>query len=190
MKNSEHEDKSLLEKIRHGNESAYKKIYDKYHKALYRVAHKYLRNKELAEDAVHDIFLKLWDNRKRMNRSGSLRGFLFTALKNHVLNMINRDKMKLKKKIKLTYEKKIDRLETGNIIALSEYRDLYQKAVRELPEKRREVFELRTKEGLTNNEVAQYLEVSMHTVKSQYYKASKFVRTYVNRRINNKETGT
>ncbi|MCW9707585.1 RNA polymerase sigma factor [Fodinibius salsisoli] len=186
---SGYEDRILLGRLKQGSETAFKKIYDKYHRSLYRVAKKYLRNKELAEDAVHDIFLKLWHHRAKMNQSGSLKGFLFTSLKNHVLNLIDRDKRKLKKRVTLSYEKKMDGLENSNVIDLAQYRGLYQEAVEELPDKRREVYRLRVKEGLTNNEVAEYLDVSIHTVKSQYYKASNFVKKYVSEHLS-KPTGT
>lgn|SRR5699024_3444065 len=179
----------LLEQIKAGEEDAFRLIYDKYHQRLYRLALKYLRSNKLAEDAVHDVFVKLWKKRKTLNESGSLKGFLFTATKNHVLNMIDRNKRKVKKHILLRYEKKVEHQEPSNVIDLSTYRKLHQKAVKELPQKRRKVYELRTEDGLRNQEVADYMEISIHTVKSQYYKASKFIREYVNERINRK-TGT
>lgn len=182
-------DRILLQKLKIEDEKAFRKIYLKYHKKLYRVALKYLRNKPFAEDAVHDVFVKLWDNRKKLKASGSLKGFLYTAMKNHVLNVIDKDRRRLKKHVKISYEKKISRLEAPNVIELSEYRGLYKSAVEQLPEKRREVFELRTEEGLTNREVAEYLEISVHTVKSQYYKASTFIKEYVRKNIS-RDTGT
>jgi RNA polymerase sigma-70 factor (ECF subfamily) len=106
---------------------------------------------------------------------------------NHVLNIIDRQKRTLKKEIELAYEKKMDQREEGeNVIVLSEYRDIYQEAVNQLPPKRREIFELRMKEGLTNGEAAEYLELSIHTVKSQYYKALKFIKAYVAEHIDAK----
>jgi RNA polymerase sigma-70 factor (ECF subfamily) len=189
MEYGESEDQVLLKKIKAGDESSFRKIYLKYHKKLYRVALKYLRGKSLAEDAVHDIFVKLWDNRKKLKTSGSLKGFLFTSIKNHVLNVIDKDKRRVKKHIKLSYERKIKNMERDNVIALSEYRSFYQSAVEQLPEKRRKVFELRTSDGLTNREVAEYMEISIHTVKSQYYKASTFIKEYVHQHMK-RETGS
>lgn len=103
--------------------------------------------------------------------------------------MINSNKRKLKKHVKLLYEREVERLESNNVIVLSEYKELYELATTKLPEKRREIFKLKADEGLTNKEVADYLGISIHTVKSQYYKASNFIRDYVNEHINRK-TGT
>lgn len=185
MGNKEPQDKFLLVRLKKDDEKAFREIYTNYHQQLFHVAKRYLRSKELAEDAVQDIFVKLWNNRKRLKGSGSLRGFLFTSLKNHVLNMVNRHKRKLRKEVELIYEKEMEE-ETSNVIALSDYREHYDIAVQQLPEKRREVFRLRINEGLTNREVAEYLNISINTVKSQYYKATLFIKKYMKENIHSR----
>src|SRR5699024_2927378 len=125
---SDNGDSVLLQRLRKGNENSFRKIYLKYHKQLFRVALKYLRSKSLAEDAVHDVFVNLWDNREKLKSSGSLKGFLFTATKNHVLNVIDKDRRRLKKHVKHSHEKKMSRMETDNVFDLSEYRGLYKSA--------------------------------------------------------------
>lgn len=183
------DDDALIKGLKRGDENAFCEIYERYHNRLYGVAKKYLRSKKLAEDAIHDTFLKLWHNRQKLSTSGSLKGFLFTTIKNHVLNIINHDKRKIEKYTKFSYQQKMQREASDNVIAISEYRDQYDKAVERLPEKRREIFYLRTEEGLTSKETAQYLGVSIHTVKSQYYKATKSIRRYVDKNIK-RGTGT
>lgn len=182
------EEKKLIRQLKEDDEAAFRKIYLKYHKELYTVAIKYLRSRELAEDAVHDIFVKLWDNRNNLNSSGSLSGFLFTALENHVLNIIDARKRKSGKKAKLSKEKDQEKA-SDNIPPISEYRKLYQEAIEKLPQARRQVFELRIKEGLTNKEVAEYRGISINTVKSHFYQASKFIREYVSKHVGD-NTGT
>lgn len=183
MAKEESEDEKLIRKLKDDDKDAFRQVYLKYHQELHALAVKYLRSQNLADDAVHDIFVKLWENRDRLERSGSLSGFLFTAMKNHVLNMVGAHKRKLKKNIKIAYEKDQKENLSDNLIDFSNYQQLYQEAIEKLPSRRREVFNLRIKEGLTNQEVADFLEISIHTVKSQYYKASKFIRKYVKERI-------
>ena len=177
------QDLDYLLKVKTGNEQSFRLVYEKYHKPLYHIALKYLRNKELAEDAVHDVFIKLWNNRKKLDSSGSLRGFLFTATKNHVLNMLASDKEKLKKHVLFHYQRKVDSQVPSNVSSLSAYRELCQRAILQLPERRREIFELRNNDGLTNQEIAQYLEISENTVKVHYYKATNYIREFVNENI-------
>lgn len=182
-------DHELLLKVKSGSEQYFRLVYERYHEPLYRIALKYLRNKQLAEDAVHDVFIKLWNNRRKLDASGSLKGFLFTATKNHVLNMLTREKEIIKKHVLLQYQNKVDRKMPVNVNSLSEYREHYQHAVLQLPPKRRQVFELRTVDRLTNKEVAQYLGISENTVKVHYYKATNFIREFVTKYLSRK-TGT
>lgn len=183
------EEKKLIRRLKDDDEDAFRKIYVEYHKELYTVAGKYLRSKELAEDAVHDVFVKLWDNRKKIQASGSLSGYLFTALENHVINMIETRRRKLKKKARLSDEKNEEKEATDHVVPFSEYQKYYEEAIKKLPQARREVFELRMKEGLTNQEVAEIRGISIHTVKSHFYKASKFIREYVSKHADS-NTGT
>lgn len=185
----EKSDSKLLQKLKSGNKQSFKAVYLKYHKQLYSVAFRYLRSKELAEDAVHNVFLNLWNHRRSLDLKGSLSGFLFTAVKNEVLNTISHKKRKVKKHILLAYEKKQLSAEPDNIFSLAEYKEYYQSAIEQLPEKRRRIFELRTKDGLTNREIANFMGISIHTVKSQFYKASLFIREYVTSHIK-RDTGT
>lgn len=177
------EEQKLIRELKEGKETAFRKVYLKYHKELYTIAIKYLRSKELAEDAVHDVFVKMWDYRGQLDKSGSLSGFLFTALENHVLNIIDAKKRKLRKINKLSKEKRQEWNATDKVIPFSEYRKIYQDAIEKLPEARREVFKLRIKEGLTNKEVSQIRGISINTVKSHFYKASKFIKKYVSEHL-------
>lgn len=169
-------DKFLLKKLKSGDKESFRKVYLKYHEKLYHIALKYLRSKDLAEDAVQDVFIKLWDTKENLKTNGSLGGFLFTAIKNHVLNMIDSRKRKIKKEALIRKDLKDQKLNTASVIVLSEYKELYRSLIQQLPEKRREIYELRVKDGLTNKEIAQYLDISIHTVKSQYYKASNYIK--------------
>ncbi len=176
----------LLLRVKAGNEHAFKLVYQEFHQVLYGIALKYLRNKELAEDAVHDVFIKLWNNRRKLSTTGSLKGFLFTATKNHVLNMLTSNRDKVKKHILIQYEQKMDLEPHTNVNSLAEYRELCREAAEHLPDRMKEVFELRSNEGLTNQEVAEYLGISENTVKVHYYKATTFIRDFANKNKNRK----
>lgn len=179
MTENNRENQILLYRIKQGDERAFRRAYDAYHNELYDAAFKFLRTKEQAEDAVHDVFVKLWDNRKTLRTSGSLKGFLFTAVKNHVLNIIDSNKRELQRNIKFNYEEQRKILVDDIEIELADYMPIVNEAIALLPESRRRVFNLRYKEGLTSNEVAEYLDISVHTVKSQHYKAVKFIREHI-----------
>lgn len=172
---------TLASEIKKGGKGALKKLYNRYHKQLYFVAKRYLKNEELAEDAVQDVFLKVWDKRERLDQERSIEGFLFTVLKNHVLNMVRDEK---------TRQKMLDEIRQANTakesshaaderVIYSEYKNLLDRAINKLSPAKKEVFKLRSRQGLTNKEIADRRGVSKHTIKTQYYLGSKYVRNYL-----------
>lgn len=177
-------ERDLVKKILKGNKRALREIYERYHEQLYYVAKRYLKDETLAEDAVQDIFLKIWKKRKKLDPSRSIKGFLFSMLKNHVIDMIR--KRKTRNKVKYGYKKLSEdnqlRNSTIEKLILSEYKDLVIQALSELTPAQRKVFKMRSFEGLSNAEVAEKNNVSIHTVKTQYYHSSKFIREYLGKR--------
>src|SRR5699024_11466806 len=146
MTKDKKENQILIFRIKRGEEKAFRQAYNEYQNDLYRVALKYLRTRELAEDAVHDVFVKLWNKKGTLKTSGSLRGFLFTALKNHVFNMLDSHKRELKRNIEFLYDEQA-RTTEDNAETLSKYRPALDEAIGLLPESRRRVVNLRLKEG-------------------------------------------
>ncbi len=172
---------TLAGEIKEGNTGALKKLYDRYHRQLYYVAKRYLKNKEFAEDAVQDVFLKIWDKRQSLDQNLSVEGLLFTMLKNHVLNMI-RDEDRRKRiieEVKQTAKTKESAQMVEGEVIYSEYENFLNKAISKLSPAKQEVFKLRSIEGLSNEETAEKRNVSKHTVKTQYYLGSKLIRNYL-----------
>lgn len=173
------EDKTISNQLKKGDKEALREAYTKYHTQLYGVAVKYLKSKNLAEDAVHDVFIKLWNHRQKLDTQKSLKGFLFTSMKNHVLNMIRNHKRDVEKNMSYALLRPVSQNKTESELTLKNYKKVFEDALQELPEGKREVFDLKMKSGLSNKKIAEKLDVSVNTVKSQYYKASRFIKGYL-----------
>ncbi|MCW9705312.1 RNA polymerase sigma factor [Fodinibius salsisoli] len=173
-------DQQLVQKIRDGDREAFKKLYDRYHKQLYFLAKRYLKDQYLAEDAVQDIFIKIWNKRAKL-RESSLKGYLFAMMKNHLIDTIRKQKSstKVKEEFKKVSQQKPRREKTAEKIIYDEYREMVHKALDNLSPEERKVFEMKNFEGLSNAEVADKKDVSVNTVKTQFYLGSKYVRNYL-----------
>lgn len=174
---SPREDKTIIINLKRGDKGALREIYTKYHKQLYGLAFKYLKSKKLAEDAVHDVFIKLWRYREKLDSRKSLKGFLFTSMKNHVLNMIRNHKREVEKNMNYANLKPVSQNKTEANLAYKSYKKVFEAALENLSEGKREVFNLKMETGLSNKAIAEKLDISVNTVKSQYYKASKFIKS-------------
>lgn len=173
-------DKELAIKIKQGDNAAFKALYDKYHRQLYFVAKKYLKDEQLSEDAVQDIFVKVWDTKEELNPNKSIKSFLFTILKNHVLNKIRRHgtRQKVLDYYKKNIHNKIVNTPIDELL-FEEYKEVFSRAIKQLTPSQREVVKMKMVEKYTNEKIASIRNVSVNTVKTQYYLGSKFVREYL-----------
>lgn len=174
-------DTNLVKRFKRGEVRAFRRIYDLYHKPIYAIALKYLKSEALAEDAVHDIFIKLWDYRGKLDANKPVKGFLFTTAKNHVLNMIRDSKRARQKNKAYGQLRSISKNTTLHKLTLENYQQVFDECLKKLPDGKRKVFELKMNQNLSNQDIADRLDVSVNTIKSQYYKASKFIKEQLNK---------
>ena len=172
-------DTILSQKIREGSEKAFREIYDRYHIQMYFIAKKYVKDPGLSEDAVQDIFVKLWTKRHKLDETKSIKAFLFTMLRNHVLNMIRDRRDEIVSIASMNMEILPKKNLTDDEMLYKEYHDIVQKGLDELSGRKREVFELKAFNGHSNSEVADLLKINIRTVKTHYYNSSKFIRAYL-----------
>lgn len=171
-------DDELLCLLRKGDEKAFTEIYERYHKQLYIVAYKYLKDKDMSKDAIQQIFLKLWELRMLFNIQINLRNYLFTMLKNYLLNEIRNNYTALEKNYELAqqtteYEDEIlSKLEKKELTT-----QLYQ-AIDKLPEQKKIICLYKLTDGLSNQEIAEKMQISIPTVKTHYSQAIKHLRNH------------
>ncbi len=177
----------LVLALKSSDHDALKKLYDQFYLDLYYFALKYLRNKALAEDAVQDTFIVIWDERFRVDANKSIRAFLFTILKNQILNIIR----KYKKEILTAFENQIsvpvptypdeESMNQGKGLKITE---VIMKVVERLPERQKEIFIKKVLDGNKNNQVANDLAISENTVKVHYQRSLKTIKAYLNNHYN------
>lgn len=177
----QYDDPDLVTLIKQGNKHAFEAIFRRYHRRLYFMAMKYLKNSDLAEDAVQDIFLKLWETREKLDPEKSVRKFLFTCMKNHIMNMIRNRKNKLLDGYEMNQETVPDDKDILDDLYYSECKNAIQNGLSGMSERKRKVFELKVFEGLSNPEVADKLSISINTVKVHYYNSSQHIKAVLNK---------
>ena len=156
-----------IEKIRQGDELAFKELFDEYYQALCVFATTYLKDDTLAADIVQESFVKFWKRRADFNDTFNIKSFLYTIVRNHCLNSIRDNKLKREDLSVVMSEE----FYTETLIEEEAYRIFYE-AVNALPPQTRQVIQL-SLDGLKNSEIAERLgvaESSVHTLKKIAYK--------------------
>ena len=174
-------DDELLILLQKGNERAFTAIYERYHKLLYVLAYKYLKDNDTAKDAVQQIFLKLWESRSLFSIHINLRNYLYTMLKNHLLNEIRNNYTALEKNYELAQETIEYENEILSKLEEKEMTEQLYRAIDSLPEQKKAVCLYKLKDSLSNQEIAEKMQISIPTVKTHYSQAIKLLREHFNK---------
>ena len=177
------DDDKLFARISQGDEEAFTIVYNKYHKLIYVLAYRYLMSVEMAEDVVQHVFTRLWEYRSELCVSISLKNYLFTMTKNHVLNLIRNENSALIKNYEIVQAIPVYADDLIEKLEEKEMMSLFYQAVELLPPQKREICLMKIKEELSNQEIADKLKLSINTVKTHYSEALKLLRLHLGKML-------
>lgn len=173
---SAYTDAKLLSLVKQGDKEAFDCIYKKYWDILFDQAFKRVKSKEDAEEIVQELFIYLWINREKIHVTHTLFSYLSTAVKYRVFNHVRRNIVE-EKHLSSSLNADPKHIETvEESILYNDLRAAYEKEVKKLPERCREVYTLRREEDLSFKEIAEKLNISVNTVDKQLAKALKKLR--------------
>jgi len=162
--------------VQNGDENAFRSLFMKYFARLCAFVHTIIRSEDKAQDVVQKVFVKLWEKRFALNITETLFGYLLTSCKNESFNYMKSEKTreKYEQNYAEDYQSTMDmgiKLGSNENVSV-----LIGKAIEQLPVKCRDIFRLSKQEGLSYQEIAQYLSISEKTVENQIGIALKKLR--------------
>ena len=164
----------LKKKFVKGDRKAFDTIYEMYADAMYSVCLRYTRNVDEAADMLQDGFIKIYQNRGKFNTEQEFGPWIKRIIINEAINHYRANK-----KFDLVEEDSFfeEVEEPFELEESSNLKDILLEIIRELPEGYRAVFNMFVFDNLTHNEIADYLNVSVNTSKTQLSKARKMIKT-------------
>lgn len=170
-------DALYLKGIKEGDRIVFEQLFREFYPLLCNYARRYTHDKSTAEEVVQDFFCKLWDKHNEIQVNTALYSYLRKAIINHSLNYAR----------KLENERKFvnygDNMEevygTQDHDSNNELNEHVNRALLELPEKRREIFEMSRFEGMKYHEIAERLSINVKTVETQMARSLEFMRKYL-----------
>lgn len=167
-----------LERLAHGDEKAFKSLFNRFYLKLVQYAVSYTQDIDIAEDMAQETFTRLWHNRASLSNADNLEGYLMTSVRNRCLNYLDRKKTTDRYMRNYVYDE-LENDESDRESLAAEMRRLFD----ELPEKRREVMRLNVFEAKSYVEIAQTMDISLNTVKDHVKKAYAFLRRQAGTRM-------
>ena len=160
------EERTNIEFINHWDDHSLRLIYKQHYRLLVAYAIQLLGDRAEAEDAVQDVILNTWQQRNTFNTEGQFRTYLFNAVRNRCLTILEHLQVTINHQDRLRREYREMALEDNTIALHKEevYRILFA-AIDKMPPKQRKIFLLAI-EGKRNSEIAEILQTNINTVKS------------------------
>jgi RNA polymerase sigma-70 factor (family 1) len=161
--------KYLQEEIaRNDDMAAYKELFVSFYNPLLRFAITLVKSREQSEEVVSDVFINIWEKRKRINSITNLKVYLFIAVKNTALNYLSRQNKNLTDSVDdAGMEFKSVYFDPEQLMVTAEMIARIKAAIEELPPKCKLIFKLIKEEELKYRDVAEILNISVKTVESQ-----------------------
>lgn len=170
-------DIQLIDRLKLDDEAALSAIYIKYWEVLYTSAYHVLKDRQLCEDIIQELFIKLWNNRYNTRITVSLKAYLYASIRYEVYRQIRTGAVRGD-----IYDDVLQRIHAPAVYDNIEYKELTARissVVNTLPEKCRKVYKLSREECLSHKEIASQLNISTKTVENHLTKALRQLRTSI-----------
>ncbi|MCO5937030.1 RNA polymerase sigma-70 factor [Mucilaginibacter sp. RB4R14] len=167
----------VLDLVRSGNSDAFHELYRRNRNRVTGFAYRFLHNKEEAKELTQEVFVSLWENRKKIDASKAPEVLLFVMVRSRFLDSLKR------KARQLHYlENKIHEephlCSTDNYIDFKDCGNIVSKAIETLPKQAKIIYLLSRDNGWSHKEISEHMKLSKKTVNNQITKSTRHIRHY------------
>jgi len=168
-------DSQLIAKIKTGDYNAFGILFERYYSLLCNFAMKSVRDHFIAEDIVQEVFIKIWETRKTVNITGSVKSYLYISVKNRSLNKIQSETVRREYSSRFLIYQNIEVSQTE--LEQEEFRDYLFRCIQKLPPRCKDVFVESRFTELRQEQIAEKMHISLKTVKAQVGKALRYIQS-------------
>lgn len=172
-------DGNAVSRLMAGDESVFTLVYELYSEKVYRLAFRFLKDKEQSEEIVQEAFINLWLNREKLDKDGNLWLYLFVISKRLSLNALRQIGKSSSLIEKLLQQISELQNTTEEEVRTHDLENYAQELINKLPRQQQLVFKLSRVEGLSHKEIAEQLHISPNTVKNHMVEALKTLKSHL-----------
>jgi RNA polymerase sigma-70 factor (ECF subfamily) len=173
----------LLQQVAAGNESAFRTLFYAWHQKLGSFVYNWTKSLPITEEIVQDVFLKIWMTRESLTTIERFDNYLYVLARNQAFNIL---KKASRERVKHNdWERSAENMAAyPDALPLEEYSPLISKAVAQLPDQQKKVYELKYGRGLKYEEIGLYLNISPETARKHMQLAIRFITAYLQTNTN------
>lgn len=168
-----------MKEVARGDAAAFRILFDLHRNRVYAIGFKLFKSEALAEDAVQEIFLKLWLNKAELPQVDNFPAYLNTLTRHHLLNHLKRLAQAEKFAEQQKRNEQLAPASTSDVVEWNELQATLSKAISRLTPQQKKVYYMGKNDGLTYKEIAGRLQISRETVKTHMSEALRSVKTFL-----------
>lgn len=172
-------EQDLVVRLINGDEDAFCELYSSYKDRLIYYAISFLKSETYAEDVYQDTFTAIWQGRKFIDPNTSFSAYLYTIIKNRVLNQLREIEVHQKLKDNILSNAIDNEDHSHQTIYENDMKTIINKSLSVLTPRQREIFELSRQQLMSHKEIAVLLGVSVNTVQDHISSSLKMIREYL-----------
>lgn len=175
-----YDDPLLLQQIAQGDQAAFTQLFERHRAKLYDYLFDITKSREIAEELLMDVFLKIWYGRELAPQIQNVDAFLGRIAHNKAINFLTTTARRkhLQQLVAYGIATSVENA-AEQLLAEKEYQQFLAEALQQLSPQRRLVFTLSRQNGLTHDEIAAELQLSRQTVKNHMTEALKSIREFL-----------
>ena len=177
---SAEQERELLEAVALGDRAAFARLYTFYVPKLQRFLYPFTnQNKEDAEEVIQDVFLKIWMKKETLIAIRSFDAYLFRMAKNQLTDIRLSNRARETRTDQLSYTAAQTSAAADEQVFYNEYLKSALSAIEKLSPQRRRIFEMRTDQEMSMDDIAKQLGISQSAVKKQLYEAIHTIKEHL-----------
>lgn len=179
MKGEPIPDKELILAVQSGDRSAFRRIYERYCPVLYPALQRMVQRKDVSEELLQIVFVKLWENRNKIDPQRPLKPYLNKIAEHALYDYFRKQALEHKLRQQVQAQQEATHSPIESWFYEKENRAILEAAMALLPPRRRQIFQLCKIEGYTYEQISQAMGISPSTVNDHMVKAAKKIRAHL-----------
>lgn len=172
-------EQELVHRLVKGDEEAFCRLYAIYRKRLIYFTMKFVKSADFAEDIFQEAFVAVWHSRQFIDPEKSFRSYIYTIVRNRILNLIRDIDNEARAKAGMSNLSAQQTDSADEHMALHELESLIASGKKSLTPRQRQIFEMSREQGMTNEEIAKNLGLSVNTVNDHISDSLRTLREYL-----------
>ncbi|QQT25318.1 RNA polymerase sigma factor [Sphingobacterium spiritivorum] len=176
----QHEEE-FVKHLSEGSQNAYELLFSRYWTHVFAVVKLLVKSQEQAEDISQEIFVKVWNRREDLGEVKNIKAYLYTIARNTTLDHLRKKVLVTENLEQMIHYFTDHALTPVQRMEYKELENIISRGIATLPSKVKEVFVMSRIDGLSHEEIAARLDISVTSSKTYVVRALKLLRHYMSK---------